>query len=382
MGPGEVKSADPAPPADQDPAPPADQEQPERMVLGLLAAPGVAYDLAQQLAQELPGLLKNRFPDIDWEVAVEVDSLAGAAGLGADLVQVARRRMLAEGWDQVVVLTDLPLHVGRRVVTAQASISLGVGVISVPALGAVAMESRVQEALLRLLDGLLGERMKGRRRSGRDLRGRFRRRVRLKALTSPMGQAYRPDDRTLRFTTATVRGNLRLLLGMVRANRPWRLVSGLSRALVGALGTAAFGITSPGIWMLANGMGWPRLLALSLGSLLVICVTIIVVHGLWEQSPEPQVRDRVVLINLATALTIALGMLSHYLLLLVINAIGATALIAPAVFQAQLHHPVGVWDYVKLAWLVSSLATIGGALGAAIESDAAVREAAYGYRPD
>ena len=374
MGPGEVTSADPAPPADQ--------EQPERMVLGLLAAPGVAYDLAQQLAQELPGLLKNRFPDIDWEVAVEVDSLAGAAGLGADLVQVARRRMLAEGWDQVVVLTDLPLHVGRRVVTAQASISLGVGVISVPALGAVAMESRVQEALLRLLDGLLGERMKGRRRSGRDLRGRFRRRVRLKALTSPMGQAYRPDDRTLRFTTATVRGNLRLLLGMVRANRPWRLVSGLSRALVGALGTAAFGITSPGIWMLANGMGWPRLLALSLGSLLVICVTIIVVHGLWEQSPEPQVRDRVVLIILATALTIALGMLSHYLLLLVINAIGATALIAPAVFQAQLHHPVGVWDYVKLAWLVSSLATIGGALGAAIESDAAVREAAYGYRPD
>jgi uncharacterized membrane protein len=374
MGPGEVTSADPAPPADQ--------EQPERMVLGLLAAPGVAYDLAQQLAQELPGLLKNRFPDIDWEVAVEVDSLAGAAGLGADLVQVARRRMLAEGWDQVVVLTDLPLHVGRRVVTAQASISLGVGVISVPALGAVAMESRVQEALLRLLDGLLGERMKGRRRSGRDLRGRFRRRVRLKALTSPMGQAYRPDDRTLRFTTATVRGNLRLLLGMVRANRPWRLVSGLSRALVGALGTAAFGITSPGIWMLANGMGWQRLLALSLGSLLVICVTIIVVHGLWEQSPEPHVRDRVVLINLATGLTIALGMLSHYVLLLVINAIGATALIAPAVFQAQLHHPVGVWDYVKLAWLVSSLATIGGALGAAIESDAAVREAAYGYRPD
>jgi uncharacterized membrane protein len=374
MGPGEVRSADPAPPVDQ--------AQPERMVLGLLAAPGVAYDLAQQLAQELPGLLKNRFPDIDWEVAMEVDSLAGAAGLGADLVQVARRRMLAEGWDQVVVLTDLPLHVGRRVVTAQASISLGVGVISVPALGAVAMESRVQEALLRLLDGLLGERMKGRRRSARDLRGRVRKRVRMKALTSPMGQAYRPDDRTLRFTTATVRGNLRLLLGMVRANRPWRLVSGLSRALVGALGTAAFGITSPGIWMLANGMGWPRLLALSLGSLLVICVTIIVVHGLWEQSPEPRVRDRVVLINLATGLTIALGMLSHYVLLLVINAIGAAALIAAAVFQAQLHHPVGVWDYVKLAWLVSSLATIGGALGAAIESDAAVREAAYGYRPD
>jgi hypothetical protein len=66
----------------------------------------------------------------------------------------------------------------------------------------------------------------------------------------------------------------------------------------------------------------------------------------------------------------------------VVNTAAAASLIPLGVFESKLGHSVNFGDYLKLAWLVSSLATIGGALGSVIESDLAVREAAYRYHLD
>jgi hypothetical protein len=365
-------------PSKAPPVPPPGQE----LVVGLLAAPGLAHDLAEQLAQGLPAILEERFPGVRWRTVAAVESLAGAAGIGEDLVQVARRRMLSEGWNAVICLTDLPLHVGRRPVTAHGSLSLGVGLVSVPALGAVALESRVRETVVRLIEGLLGERLRDRHRHSRRLGIRSVLSWRLRSLAYPVGHAEVQDGEIVRFVGGGVRGNVRLVVGMVRANRPWRLVAGLSRALVAALGTAAFTLTSPGVWRIANGMGWVRLVLVATGAIVGTCVLLIAVHRLWEHSPHPAARDRVLLFNIATALTLGLGVLTHFVLLLVIATVCGFAIVAPAVLAAEVHHAVGLGDYLRLAFLVSSLATVGGALGAAIESDAAVREAAYGYQPD
>jgi hypothetical protein len=314
--------------------------------------------------------LSARHPGARWEVAVEVEGVASWTGGDVDLVKVARERMLREGWELAICLTDLPVLVGRRPVTAHASVALRVGLVSVPALGVLNLETRVRDAVLRLVDRILRPTQRGRRARRRRL------------WPSPVGHAQRPDEETVRWVTGLGTGNLRLLVGMVRANRPWRLAAGLSRALVAALGTAAIALTSPGVWRLADGMGWGRLVGLSLASVLIICMTLVVVHGLWERSPDPRARQRLVLVNLTTALTIVIGFMTLYVALFLVTLVGGFALIPEGVVENELQHEVGIGEYVRLPWLASSLATLGGALGSAVETDQAVRAAAYGYHDD
>jgi hypothetical protein len=365
-----------------------EQQRADTVVVGLLAAPGISFDLAQQVARDLPRALRRRFPQVRWDVAVKPEPMAAASDSDVDLVQIARERMLAEGWNLVICLTDFPLHVGPRPVTAHASVTHGVGLVSVPALGPVALDERVRDAVLRLVEGLLGESVDDSDRED-DRRRQERIRGRLQELASPsVGRAEAKEDNSVRFVRAVVRGNLRLLFGMVRANRPWRLIVGLSGAIAAALGVDIFGIASPGVWKIADGMSAWRLIVVCAASIVATWVALIVAHRLWEDldsesaRSNPSARERVVLFNLATSLTVAIGVLSLYLALLAINAVSAFVLIAPSVLQSQVGHPVHTGDYLGMAWVVTSLATLGGALGAALENHDAVQAAAYGRRPD
>jgi hypothetical protein len=285
--------------------------------------------------------------------------------------------MLEAAWDLVICLTDQPLLVRRRPVTAHVSTTHGVGLISVPALGAIGLEERVEEVVLRVVHGLLGGSFE---RSSRPRRqSRIRRR--LEQLGEPLGEVD-TDQGTVRFVSDAVGGNVRLLLGMVRANRPWRLVVGLSGALVAALGAEAFGMVSTGAWRVADGLGFARLGALCAAAVAVTSLTLNLAHDLWERAPSPALRERVLLGNLTTLITIVIGVLTLFAALLASSIASLTALIAPSVLAHELGHEVDSQTYLKVALVLSMLATLGGALGSALESDEVVRAAAYCYRGD
>jgi hypothetical protein len=351
---------------------------PKTVVIGLLAAPGLSREIADRLAQELPARLSERYGETEWRIEVAEERLASAsAPADVDLGRVVRRRMLEAAWDLVICLTDQPLLVRRRPVTAHVSTTHGVGLISVPALGAIDLEDRVEEAVLRVLQGLLGGSFT--RSSGSRRQSRIRRR--LEQLGSPLGDIDR-DQGTVRFVSNAVEGNVRLLLGMVRTNRPWRLVAGLSGALVAALGAGAFGMVSTGAWKVAEGLGFARLIALCAAAVAVTCLTLVLAHDLWEHAPSPAQRERVLLANLTTAITIVIGVLTLFAALLIISIVCISALITRPVLADTVGHYVDAYSYLKVALLLSMLATLGGALGSALESDEVVRAAAYCYRGD
>jgi hypothetical protein len=176
------------------------------------------------------------------------------------------------------------------------------------------------------------------------------------------------------------RGRIRLLTGMVRANRPWRLVPSLSSAIAAAAAGAAFGIFYSNIWSLAAQMGSVRLLVVMLLTLLGMVFWLIVDNQLWERPDNRELREEAVLSNASTALTIGTGVLIMYGLLFAISLVGALVVIPPGYLGKNLSHPAGVGDYLLVAWLSCSLGTIGGALGSGFAGEGAVRQAAYSQR--
>lgn len=346
----------------------------DQAVLGLIAAPGVPTEVAVVLAAELPLALSTRLRGTAWRVEVLEDELVPPPAADAELVEAARERLLRHGLDLAVVLTDLPLRVHRRPVIAHVSPLHHVALLSVPALGAVTVTRRAHDASLRLIDGLLGEPEDALARSASSRASRLARRA--QGLAVDMDSALP----TMRLTGRVLTGNLRLLTGMIRANQPWRLVSRLSRALAAASAAGVLALVSSDVWRLADSLDPLRLMLDSIGSIAALAATLIVGAGLWERARSPQARQQVVLFNLATLATVLIGVAALYVALLLLSVPAAVLLLTPRLLADGLGHRVDVDVYLRLAWLTASLATVGGALGAGLESDAAVREAAYTHR--
>src|SRR4051812_34355879 len=183
-----------------------------------------------------------------WDIAIVSEPFT----TGSEDIETAMGRLQdqcrQQNWDLVVGLTELPLHdrEGRHLLV-ETDPEQRTAVLSLPALGGLRMHTRTRRALRSLVTGMADPDTTGERR----------------------------------VVLPRVRGRLRLLLGMVLANRPWLLVPGLKAALVAALATGAVATINSSVWLVANSMSWWRLVIGTIASIALVVGWLVIDGELW-----------------------------------------------------------------------------------------------------
>ena len=371
--------------------------------LGLVPAPELPERIVEDIAGDLPEFLGRHVDDgVSWEVSVFCDPLTGDGRDAPEILDVCRDRAEREGWDFAVCLTDLPVYRDGQLIVADASVSRKVAGISLPALGVTRLPRRVRDAILQLVcelhagnAGISDSRGNDGAASGGPsakaswLPGDRPERLVSRRVTefvvpikriAPPNEDMKEMDVDVRFVSPSARSHVRLLAGMVLANRPWKMFPSFKSVLAAAFATGAYVLVTPTIWQFGDTFGWPRLLALMIVSIAAMVVWLIVAHGLWERPDDGEATGNETLYNAATALTIAAAVILAYAALFALVLAAAAVFVEVDFLRSTLGHPVGPSDYLSLAWITTSLATVAGALGSGLEDEETVRRATYGYR--
>jgi hypothetical protein len=326
----------------------------------IIADPGAPAAIAERLSEALlKALTDGASSEVEWEVSTRRH--AYPVDEQAEISEVVRTvDPGGETQDIVIYLTDLLRRRGTSPVVAEISLENRFGLISLPGVGGVLINRRASNL-------------------ARAVVAEVRRRQ--EAHTPAVKQLTRMQDGdVVRYVAAPALSRLRLLTGMVYANRPWRLAAGMSKAMMAAFATGAVSLIYPTIWQLSATMGpWRLGTATTLASAAMLA-WLILDHKLWERPQSADERERARIYNMATVVTLTIGIAILHVALFILLLITAWWTLPPEMIAKNIGHPVGLSTLLMMAWLVAAVATLGGALGSGMEDEDSVKAAAYGVR--
>lgn len=316
--------------------------------VGLVADPASPTEMAR-------GMIDLRPPDGEDPDGWDIEVVSEPFTLGYEDVDTALARLRVRArqheWDLVIGVTELPLrNDDGRYLLAAIDPQRQTAVLSLPAFGGLRVHARARHAVRGLVSGM----------------------------TEPDAH----DEGRMPLPGLSGRG--RVLLGMVLANRPWLLAAGLKSALVAALATGAVATVDSTVWILAGSLSGWRLGIATIASISIVIAWIVIDGELWDHpsSDSAEARARSRLYNTSTLMTLTIGVLICYVALYVVNLAWALFILDPAVMSESTGTSLDYVDLFVLVWFVASAATLGGALGTGLESDAAIRAAAYSKREE
>ncbi len=193
----------------------------------------------------------------------------------AEVLEVVRTVDPADETEDIVIyLTDLPRRLGTTPVIVDISVRNRFGLISIPGASGLFIDRKVRNLAQTVVAEVTCQPDKQHR--------------------SVKGLTRTQEDDVVRYVAPTAMSRLRLLMGMVYANRPWRLVVGLSKVMMAAFAAGAVSLAYPTIWQLSATMGPWRLTAATVLASAALIAWLILDHKSWERPHAADERERAV----------------------------------------------------------------------------------------
>lgn len=327
-----------------------------------------------RIARKIADALSKRLAEktsTEWDVEVTTERLPMDSEGDIPVFRHAPRLRDAYNWDYLVYLTDLPLISHHDMLLCKTSSEAQTAMISLPSLGAIGAAKRAEVIIASLVVAShTNFEDASPEQSVRQVLGR--------------GVTYRqpdPDNATsIRIYLSGFRHRLGLLTGVIKSNRPTRLVAALTNSIALGAATGAFGVFYGSVWELADALSPLRLVLISL----IVCVLmggwLILKNGLWMRGQDSEGRWQARMENTATVVTIGTGVALLYLVLFAVLFVLSFSVVDQGYLSTQLGHAAGFSDYVGLSWLSGSLGTLAGALGSNFNDPDTIREATYSRR--
>lgn len=173
----------------------------------------------------------------------------------------------------------------------------------------------------------------------------------------------------------------RMISGMVLANRPWTIFPAFKKVLAAAFATGAYGLIFPNLWGMSGAFTETRLMIMMVVAISAMVSWIIVVHHLWEPTSDHESAYLSRIYNAATVMTLGIGVMFYYAILFLLFFFAVLLFVPPDMLKEELAvTSVSVFDFLTLTWLVASVVTIVGAIGAGLENENTILKATYGHR--
>lgn len=368
----------------------------QKVTVGLIPAPESPSILVAKIRDRLCELFRDQIDStVEWNIEVQVDPLTGAAEYVEDIIDEATILKEKYDWDFSICITDLPIFSEGKLVLGDSNGQEGVAQISLPAFGLFPTKKRLIKIMIHMVSELYYAflNQKGTIWATKGigpLVGNKKKNVfssfKKMFYFSPIRRITPPTDIekiNSRFVIVPkINAQFRVLLGMTLANRPWTIMPSFKRVVAISFATGAYGLIFNTLWKLSISYDVNRFLGLMVGAIFGMVIWIIFAHYLWEPKTNKNTEKVRNLYNYTTILTLVVTVSMFYIILFLLFQIAVVFFVPPDLFKETtgLTHDITPLNYMKLAWLVTSIATVAGAIGAGLEDDSKVRNVTYGYR--